>query len=750
MIPALQLCLADARYLVKTLEPAWDLEGRLLNGQGAGQNRFVQLSDTDLLFLMEGLERLLSPKMSQSQARQPARLLQVISKMHFEGSRAPGQRIYRLPYDHECEGIGWEPCPPLFDETHSCFTQGGTGPVVLPDLRSCFLRGDRVQKALRHLLRVQAREGTSRAQQQEKYEQIRAFSRERLLDISLRQGLNELEPRLVEQGWEEGRISHSPLGRFYLAMRMHFAFRIVKLGNPGLALKHLNEIRAWDVQDYYSIDRHVAALELAGEAFRAYRDSLQTMEDEDPFWDLLRFLHSLQVKPDPGRARLLCALCAKNPYMLEELCREEPTASALLETPLAPDFVPAPPSGSRLEARCAVQILRMAGAEGFAVLIRGLKEVFGHKGANRCRIPESLKILSPDLSEDLIEEFSGPVSPSREAGITFTLRWLHERVERSGWDSTALSRWQARYLVRGAVIAAFELRPPELRDGVIEACLLLTGESAYAELFIPLLEARSSHEVCALGTGYLHTMRESVEDRLPLALGQDPGVRLQACAELENHIAFEILHAQDLWSCNRSEEAIALLESALCWLGVEHEILVDLLLVRSMGQMDLARVRRILDELRAPDDLLAELLRFLLAALAGREEECRDIRLALDVMNPHLQPYLDGEQWANHAREDPEHGSPEEAETAALHLEMCWTIEVVAALAQADIPEDLRIWPAPLSRLSSTPTSSPALSPLRGKLRSPSPGPTHAPRPKVGRNAPCPCGSGKKYKKCCG
>ncbi|MHC4705009.1 MAG: SEC-C metal-binding domain-containing protein [Planctomycetota bacterium] len=22
--------------------------------------------------------------------------------------------------------------------------------------------------------------------------------------------------------------------------------------------------------------------------------------------------------------------------------------------------------------------------------------------------------------------------------------------------------------------------------------------------------------------------------------------------------------------------------------------------------------------------------------------------------------------------------------------------------------------------------------------------------PKVGRNEPCPCGSGKKYKKCCG
>ncbi|MHC4917282.1 MAG: SEC-C metal-binding domain-containing protein [Planctomycetota bacterium] len=23
-------------------------------------------------------------------------------------------------------------------------------------------------------------------------------------------------------------------------------------------------------------------------------------------------------------------------------------------------------------------------------------------------------------------------------------------------------------------------------------------------------------------------------------------------------------------------------------------------------------------------------------------------------------------------------------------------------------------------------------------------------QPKVGRNSPCPCGSGKKYKKCCG
>lgn len=29
-------------------------------------------------------------------------------------------------------------------------------------------------------------------------------------------------------------------------------------------------------------------------------------------------------------------------------------------------------------------------------------------------------------------------------------------------------------------------------------------------------------------------------------------------------------------------------------------------------------------------------------------------------------------------------------------------------------------------------------------------GPSARPRPKVGRNDPCPCGSGRKYKKCCG
>jgi preprotein translocase subunit SecA len=42
------------------------------------------------------------------------------------------------------------------------------------------------------------------------------------------------------------------------------------------------------------------------------------------------------------------------------------------------------------------------------------------------------------------------------------------------------------------------------------------------------------------------------------------------------------------------------------------------------------------------------------------------------------------------------------------------------------------------------------LPPTRSLRRAAAPAVTAAPRAKVGRNDPCPCGSGKKYKKCCG
>jgi len=39
----------------------------------------------------------------------------------------------------------------------------------------------------------------------------------------------------------------------------------------------------------------------------------------------------------------------------------------------------------------------------------------------------------------------------------------------------------------------------------------------------------------------------------------------------------------------------------------------------------------------------------------------------------------------------------------------------------------------------------------RAELKGSKPhGPMPAKSEKIGRNAPCPCGSGKKYKKCCG
>ena len=44
-------------------------------------------------------------------------------------------------------------------------------------------------------------------------------------------------------------------------------------------------------------------------------------------------------------------------------------------------------------------------------------------------------------------------------------------------------------------------------------------------------------------------------------------------------------------------------------------------------------------------------------------------------------------------------------------------------------------------RTDGTPIGSESQEPMR---------PIKRDTPKVGRNAPCPCGSGKKYKKCCG
>ena len=47
----------------------------------------------------------------------------------------------------------------------------------------------------------------------------------------------------------------------------------------------------------------------------------------------------------------------------------------------------------------------------------------------------------------------------------------------------------------------------------------------------------------------------------------------------------------------------------------------------------------------------------------------------------------------------------------------------------------------------------PAEKTSQGKSETPEevapPAATYKPGPKVGRNDPCPCGSGKKYKKCC-
>ena len=75
-----------------------------------------------------------------------------------------------------------------------------------------------------------------------------------------------------------------------------------------------------------------------------------------------------------------------------------------------------------------------------------------------------------------------------------------------------------------------------------------------------------------------------------------------------------------------------------------------------------------------------------------------------------------------------------------------------------DTAEELRTWAAfreePPSRPKLLPPKSPRLpgsiSPFASPTAMQSPADDAPDEPRVGRNAPCPCGSGKKYKKCCG
>jgi preprotein translocase subunit SecA len=66
-----------------------------------------------------------------------------------------------------------------------------------------------------------------------------------------------------------------------------------------------------------------------------------------------------------------------------------------------------------------------------------------------------------------------------------------------------------------------------------------------------------------------------------------------------------------------------------------------------------------------------------------------------------------------------------------------------AAAPRPDDPDDL--FTAPPSRVAGPPSISPGLSTSNGPI-----GRATAAVPEVGRNDPCPCGSGRKYKKCHG
>ncbi len=97
---------------------------------------------------------------------------------------------------------------------------------------------------------------------------------------------------------------------------------------------------------------------------------------------------------------------------------------------------------------------------------------------------------------------------------------------------------------------------------------------------------------------------------------------------------------------------------------------------------------------------------------------------------------------------------PLKAEAQAYAEGLGVSLNALCAVALRDYLDDRKGKPAqPPARVASrAPVSSPAPTvPVRKAAPSPAARrPTGPPVPKVGRNEPCPCGSGKKYKQCHG
>jgi len=138
----------------------------------------------------------------------------------------------------------------------------------------------------------------------------------------------------------------------------------------------------------------------------------------------------------------------------------------------------------------------------------------------------------------------------------------------------------------------------------------------------------------------------------------------------------------------------------------------------------------------------ASVLRF----LGQRDEAVRQYRAAVQLDPSNVEAYLNLGLLAREAGD----------RTEARHL----FERVLAVVPQARLPrrereEYMSYARAELERLEGVrPAASRSTAPVLASAPAQNtrrvPGPAARPTPKVGRNDPCPCGSGKKYKKCCG
>ncbi|HSB78916.1 MAG TPA: preprotein translocase subunit SecA, partial [Candidatus Methylomirabilis sp.] len=230
-------------------------------------------------------------------------------------------------------------------------------------------------------------------------------------------------------------------------------------------------------------------------------------------------------------------------------------------------------------------------------------------------------------------------------------------------------------------------------------------------------------------------VREVIEGMIEEVLEETVGVYVDEDAYPEN------------WNMAGLAEAMKLqFDVEVAWSSEQIEALTPVVLTEELQEKVKAAYRK------KEEQVGSDMMRFLerMAMLQVVDNQWKDHLLAMDHLKEGigLRGYGQKDPLVEYKREGFEMFEAMEARIAKSTLEYLMKVQVAVETERAADAADLAALPlTPVSESArrrareATPTRSlrPAASAVAAVAR-----------PKVGRNEPCPCGSGKKFKKCCG